>query len=186
MTSCAPSSGSAGRTLVFAGRLGPQKALGVALQALVDVPGVTLAVAGDGPERSALERRAGELGLDGRVSFLGSVPRAQVLRLFRAADASVLPSAWENFPHTVVEALAVGCPVIATAVGGVPEVVRDGENGLLVPPGDPAALAAAIERFFSDGDLRARLAEAAPASVEGYSEENVFTTIEAELQRAVA
>ena len=139
-----------GTTLVFAGRLGPQKSLDVALEALVDVPDVTLAVAGDGPERSALERRVGELGLDGRVRFLGSVPRASVLRLFRAADASVLPSAWENFPHTVVEALAVGCPVIATAVGGVPEVVRDGENGLLVPPGDPAALAAAIARFFAD------------------------------------
>lgn len=176
--------GLAGHALVFAGRLGPQKALGVALKALVDVPDVTLAVAGDGPERDALERRARELGLDGRVSFLGSVPREQVLRLFRAADASVLPSAWENFPHTVVEALAVGCPVIATAVGGVPEVVRDGENGLLVPPGDPAALGAAIARFFSDGDLRARLRDAAPRSVEGYSEETVFTTIEAELQRA--
>jgi glycosyltransferase involved in cell wall biosynthesis len=176
--------GFGGKTLLFAGRLGPQKALGVALQALVDVPDVALAVAGDGPERSTLERRVDELGLGGRVSFLGSVPRAQVLRLFRAADASVLASAWENFPHTVVEALAVGCPVIATAVGGVPEVVRDGENGLLVPPGDPAALAAAIERFFSDGDLRARLTEAAPRSVERYSEDVVFTTIEAELQRA--
>ena len=77
----------------------------------------------------------------------GAVPRDQVLRLFRAADASLLPSAWENFPHTVMEALAVGCPVIATAVGGVPEVVRDGVNGLLVPPGDPAALASAVERL---------------------------------------
>ena len=66
----------------------------------------------------------------------------------------------------------------------MPEVVRDGENGLLVPPGDPAALAAAIERFFSDGELRARLADAAPPSVEGYSEDAVFTAIEAELQRA--
>ncbi len=130
-----------GDVLVFAGRLGPQKAVGVLLDALVHASGVSLVIAGDGPERSALERRALELGLDARVRFLGSVPRETVLRLFRAADASVLPSAWENFPHTVVEALAVGCPVIATAVGGVPEVVRDGENGLLVPPGDAAALA---------------------------------------------
>ena len=175
-----------GNALVFAGRLGPQKALGVALHALVDVPGVTLAVAGDGPERAALERRVGELGLDDRISFLGSIPRGQVLRLFRAADASVLSSAWENFPHTVVEALAAGCPVIATAVGGVPEVVRDGENGLLVAPGDPTALGVAIARFFADGNLRARLAEAAPPSVEGYSEEAVFGTIEAELRRVSA
>jgi glycosyltransferase involved in cell wall biosynthesis len=175
-----------GNSLAFAGRLGPQKDLGVALQALAAVPGVTLAVAGDGPDRSALERRVGELGLDGRVRFLGNVPRDDVLRLFRAADASVLSSAWENFPHTVVEALAVGCPVIATAVGGVPEVVKDGENGLLVAPGDAAALAAAISRLFAEDGLRARLAEAAPVSVEGYSESAVFATIEAELQRVGA
>jgi glycosyltransferase involved in cell wall biosynthesis len=178
--------GLSGNALAFAGRLGPQKALGVALQALVDVPDASLTVAGDGPERAALEARARELGLDGRVSFLGSVPREQVLRLFQAADASVLPSSWENFPHTVVEALAVGCPVIATAVGGVPEVVRDGVNGLLVSPGDPGALAAAIARFFADDVLRARLHEAAARSVEGYSEEAVFTTIEAELERAAS
>jgi glycosyltransferase involved in cell wall biosynthesis len=175
-----------GNTLVFAGRLGPQKALDVLLRALANVPEVALVVAGDGPERTALEQTAAELELDGRVSFLGAVSRDRVLRLFRAADASVLPSAWENFPHTVVEALAVGCPVIATAVGGVPEVVRDGENGLLVAPGDPTALAAAIERFFADAQLRARLAAAAPGTVEGYSEESVFTRIESELQRAAS
>ena len=175
-----------GDVLVFAGRLGPQKAVGVLLEALGRVSDVTLVIAGDGPERAALERRVAELGLDARVRFLGSVPRETVLRLFRAADASVLPSAWENFPHTVVEALAVGCPVIATAVGGVPEVVRDGENGLLVPPGDSAALADAIERFFGDASLRERLRGAAARSVEGYSEEAVFTAIEAELRKAVA
>jgi glycosyltransferase involved in cell wall biosynthesis len=176
--------GMDGDTLVFAGRLGPQKALGVALGALADLPDVVLVVAGDGPERAAAEARAGELGVGGRARFLGSVPRDTVLRLFRAADASLLPSAWENFPHTVVESLAVGCPVIATAVGGVPEVVRDGENGLLVAPNDSAALAAAISRFFADAELRARLAAAAPGSVAGYSEEKVFTVIEMQLERA--
>ncbi len=175
-----------GDALVFAGRLGPQKAIGVLLDALVEAGGVDLLVAGDGPERQALERQSATLGLDGRVRFLGSVPRETVLRLFRAADASVLPSAWENFPHTVVEALAVGCPVIATAVGGVPEVVRDGENGLLVPPNDSAALRAAIARFFSETHLRERLAAAAPSSVAGYSEQNVFETIEAELAKAAS
>ena len=175
-----------GRVLAFAGRLGPQKDVGTLLEALVHVPTVTLAIAGDGPERAALERRAGELGLDGRVRFLGSVPRDTVLRLFTAADASVLPSAWENFPHTVVEALVVGCPVIATAVGGVPEVVVDGENGLLVSAGDAQALAAAIARFFSDDGLRERLAGAAARSVAGYSEKAVFATIEAELEKVAS
>jgi glycosyltransferase involved in cell wall biosynthesis len=176
--------GLGGNVLVFAGRLGPQKALGVLLEALAEVPDITLVVAGDGPERAALEARARELGIDGRVSFLGAVPRERVLRLFGAGDATVLSSAWENFPHTVVEALAVGCPVIATAVGGVPEVVTDGDNGLLVAPGDAHALGAAIARFFGDAELRARLAAAAPASVAGYSEDAVFSAIEAELRRA--
>jgi len=174
-----------GDVLAFAGRLGPQKSLGVALEALAAAPGVTFAIAGDGPDRGRLERRAGELELDGRTRFLGSMPRESVLRLFRAADVSLLSSSWENFPHTVVEALAVGCPVIATAVGGVPEVVRDGENGLLVPPDDPEALAAAIRRFFADDDLRRRLAEAASGSVAGYTEDAVFARIEEELARAV-
>jgi glycosyltransferase involved in cell wall biosynthesis len=174
-----------GAVLAFAGRLGPQKALGVALEAVAAVPGVTLAIAGDGPDRAQLERRARELGLDGRARFLGTVSREGVLRLFRAADAAVVSSAWENLPHTVVEALAVGSPVIATAVGGVPEVVRDGENGLLVPPGDPRALADAIRRFFADDDLRRRLADAAPSSVAEYTEGSVFARIEAELARVV-
>jgi glycosyltransferase involved in cell wall biosynthesis len=175
-----------GSVLAFAGRLGPQKAVGVLLRALADVQDVALVIAGDGPDRAALERNVRELGLDGRVRFLGGVPREQVLRLFGAADASVLPSAWENFPHSVVEALAVGCPVIATAVGGVPEVVRDGVNGLLVRPGDPEALREAIARFFADDELRRRLAAAAAGSVAGYSEDAVFARIEAELERAAA
>ena len=87
-----------------------------------------------------------------------AVPRRRLARrrarLFRAADAALLSSAWENFPHTVVESLAVGTPVIATAVGGVPEVVRDGVNGLLVPPADAGRAAAAIARFFDDPALR--------------------------------
>jgi glycosyltransferase involved in cell wall biosynthesis len=172
-----------GHVLAFAGRLGPQKALGVALEAVAAVPEVSLVVAGDGPDRAALEARASQLGLVGRARFLGTQSREQVLRLFRAADVSVLPSVWENFPHTVVEALAVGCPVIATSVGGVPEVVREGENGLLVPPNDAAALGGAIRRFFEDDELRGRLAGAAAASVAGFTEQAVFSRIEEELAR---
>lgn len=173
-----------GAVLAFAGRLGPQKSLDLALRALADMPEVTLVVAGDGPERDALERRARELGVAPRVRFLGPLPREGVLFLFRAADASLLPSAWENFPHTVVESLAVGTPVIATAVGGVPEVVRDGENGLLVAPGDADALARAIERLFRDADLREELTSITSASVASYTEEAVFSRIEDTLAEA--
>ena len=169
-----------GPTLAFAGRLGAQKALDVALAAVEAVEGVSLLIAGDGEERARLEALAGP-----SVRFLGPQPRERVLELFRAADASLLSSSWENFPHTVVEALAVGTPVIATRVGGVAEVVRDGENGLLVPAGDVDALAGSIRRFFSDDALRERLRSAAAESVRAYDRETIFGRLEGVLEAAV-
>ncbi len=154
-----------GPTLGFAGRLMAAKALDVALQALQRLPDVSLVVVGDGPDRPALESLRASLGLDGRVRFLGARGRDDVLETLRAVDVAVLPSRWENFPHLVVEALAVGTPVVASAVGGVPEIVRDGENGLLVPAGDPAALAEAVRRVLEEPGLRDRLAGAAAPSV---------------------
>jgi len=178
--------GMDGPTLAFAGRLTAQKSLGDALAALAANDGVSLLVAGDGDERPALERRAAELGLGERVRFLGPQPRGRVLELFRAADASILSSSWENFPHTVVEALAVGTPVIATSVGGVAEVVRDGENGLLVAPGDVDGLAAAVRRYLADAELRARLRAAAAGSVRDYDPEVVFGQLEQTLVAAAS
>ena len=177
-------SGWNGPTLAFAGRLTRQKALEVAFDALVRNEDVSLVLAGEGDERGALERLAGKLGLGERVRFLGAQPRERVLELFRAADAALLSSSWENFPHTVVEALAVGTPVLATATGGVAEVVEDGGNGLLVPPGDAEALAEAVRRFFADAELRERLRAAAAPSVEAYSAEQVYGKLEAILEQA--
>jgi len=173
-----------GFTLAAAGRLTPQKALGDALEALAQVEDVSLLVAGDGPERGALERRAQELGLSPRVRLLGARPRDEVLLIFRAADAAILTSAWENLPHSVLEALAVGTPVIATAVGGVPEVVRDGVNGLLVPPGDVGELARAIRRVSSDGALLAALAAEATGSVEELTEPRILRRIVQAIEQA--
>jgi glycosyltransferase involved in cell wall biosynthesis len=173
-----------GPTLAFAGRLTAQKSLEVALDALAGLPGVALVLAGEGGERERLERHAAAIGLGGRVRFLGPLPRERVLELFRAADAAVLSSSWENFPHGVVEALAVGTPVISTAAGGVAEVVRDGENGLLTPVGDAAAFEAAIRRFLDDAPLRDRLRAAAAASVSEYARDRIFGRLEEALLRA--
>jgi glycosyltransferase involved in cell wall biosynthesis len=167
-----------GPTLVFAGRLTAQKALDVGIEAARRA-GVALAIAGDGPDRAALERL-------GHARFLGSLQRQGVLELFRAGDAALLSSVWENFPHSVVEALAVGTPVIATRTGGVAEVVRDGENGLLVEPGDLAELTAAIERFFGDEGLSEKLRAAAESSVADYSAERIFGRLEQILIGAAA
>jgi glycosyltransferase involved in cell wall biosynthesis len=148
-----------GPTVVFGGRLAPQKSLELAIGAARDA-GVALVIAGDGPERARLETL-------GHARFLGPLPRADVLALFRAGDASILSSSWENFPHGVVESLAAGTPVVATDVGGVREVLRDGENGILVPAGDQAALTEGIRRVLAlHGDIA--------GSVDAYSAERVY------------
>jgi glycosyltransferase involved in cell wall biosynthesis len=169
--------GIGGVALGTAGRLTAQKALGDALEAVARVPDVELFILGDGPERAALERRVAELGLGERVRFLGAGTRDDVLTLFRAVDAALLTSAWENLPHTLLEALATGTPVIATAVGGIPEVVVDGENGLLVPPRNVEAIAWAIERVLGDDALRQSLAAGAAASVEELAEPRILRRI---------
>jgi glycosyltransferase involved in cell wall biosynthesis len=168
-------------TFVFAGRLTRQKALANAIDAVAGLAGARLLVVGDGPERAELERRAG----NGRIRFLGAQPRDRVLRLLAGARAAVLPSDWENFPHAAVEALAVGTPLVATAVGGVPEIVEDGVNGLLVPPGSPEALRDALARL-TRGGLRDELAGRARASVAALSEDTVYGRLEAILAEAVA
>jgi glycosyltransferase involved in cell wall biosynthesis len=172
-----------GHTLAFAGRLTAQKSLARALEAVAGAEGVRFVIAGEGPDRPALEQRAAELGIADRVEFVGAQPRQRVVELFRSADATILSSSWENFPHTVVEALAVGTPVLAMEAGGVSEVVRDGVNGLLVPAGDTAALGEAVRRYFSDDALRERLSSAAAPSVAGYAPERVLGELEATLRR---
>jgi hypothetical protein len=137
-------------TFVFVGRLTRQKALGVAIAAIADVPDAQLVIVGDGPERAELERLAAASGGASRVRFLGLRTRDETLRIVAGAEAGLLSSDWENLPHSAVEALSVGVPVLSTAVGGVPEVVTDGENGLLVPPGDPNAVAAAVRRILEE------------------------------------
>lgn len=169
--------GIEGFALGVAGRLTAQKALEDTLAALARVPGVALLVLGDGPERAALERRAADVGVADRVRFLGAGTRDDAISLFRAVDVALVTSSWENLPHTLMEALAAGTPVIATHVGGIPEVLRDGENGLLIPPADVDALAAAIDRLLRDHVLRASLAAAAAPSVEDLAEPRILRRI---------
>ena len=127
-----------------------------------DLP-VTFLAVGDGPLAPEIEAAAAQ-GLSGRVRLLGG--RLDVPDLLAAADAFVLPSDWEGLPITLLEAMAAGVPAVVTDVGGNREVVRDGVDGFLVPPGDPAALARAVERLARDRSLRERVAAAARATFE--------------------
>jgi glycosyltransferase involved in cell wall biosynthesis len=117
-----------------------------------------LDVVGDGPHRDLLESERTHLGLERVVEFLGS--RGDVPSILATADLFVLATTYESLPISIIEAMAAGLPVIATDVGGVGELVLDGETGLLVPPRDPDALAAAIGRLTSDTALRQRMGAA--------------------------
>jgi glycosyltransferase involved in cell wall biosynthesis len=170
--------GFEGPTLVFAGRLVPQKSIHITLEAIRRVPDVSLRLAGEGPFADGLQQLSRDFGLDGRVQFLGPQPRETVCELLRAADAMVLSSSWESFSYSILESLAVGTPVVATATGGSAEIVRDGWNGLLVRPGSSAELAAAITRFFDDRDLQRRLRAEARRSVARFAPEVINARLE--------
>ena len=119
------------------------------IQMLPELPDLGLVVVGDGPLRDDLIAQAQRLGVDDRVSFAGAVPKEQVPAYLRACDAFVLNSTYEGLPHVLLEAMAAGLPVIATAVGGSKEIIEHGTNGLLVPPYDPLALKQALLRMLS-------------------------------------
>jgi len=146
--------------LLYLGRLHHEKGPDLLLDALArmkeaSVRGWRAVFLGDGPERPALERRSAELGLSGQVAFMGI--RRRVGPWIDAADILALPSREEGMPVAALEAMMRSRPVVATRVGGTPEVVRDTETGILVPPDDVVALAGALERLVRDPHERARL-----------------------------
>ncbi|HEU4401134.1 MAG TPA: glycosyltransferase [Candidatus Polarisedimenticolia bacterium] len=146
----------------------PKKGLSVLLAAarilVREVPEIRLALVGDGPARALLERRAAQEGVSHRATFTGE--RRDIAAVMRALDLLVLPSIWEGFGLSLLEAMAAGLPVVASRVGGVPEVVVDGETGVLVPPGDPQALASACAALLRDRPRLERLGRAGRERVE--------------------
>lgn len=145
-------------------RLDAQKGHRFLFEAIAEVPDAIFVLAGEGPERESLEALAAQLGISERVRFLGR--REDVPQLLAACDVFALPSLYEGSSLAVLEAMAVGVPVVSSAIGGTDELIEDGESGLLVPPGDAAALAAALRRVLGDGELRRRLAARARERVE--------------------
>jgi glycosyltransferase involved in cell wall biosynthesis len=147
--------------VVSVGRLARVKGFEYLVEAASRLERVTCAIVGDGELRAELERLVE--ASSARVALVGALSHDRVAEAFAAADVVVVPSVVDNrgrvdaTTSTALEALASGRPLIATNVGGIPEVVRDDENGLLVPQKDPAALAAAIERLGADPELRERL-----------------------------
>ena len=146
------------RLIVSVGRLHPQKGFDLLIEAAARLdgsPGPVVAICGEGDARPELEDRIHNLGLSGRVRLLGHQPDAKAL--IAAADVVCMPSRWEGSPLALHEALAAGRPVVAAATGGIAERLAFGEAGLIVPPENPGALAAALHRVLEDEALASRL-----------------------------
>ena len=140
--------------------------LRAAAQVRQAIPSVRFVLVGQGPLEAETRRLAGQLGLDQTVVFAGF--RTDATRLMAGFDAFALSSTYEGLPIALIEAMAVGCPAVVTAVGGTTEVVADGVHGFLVPPRDPAALAAGLTRLLGDRALRDGLGQAAAARAQDF------------------
>ena len=168
--------------LISVGRFKYPKDFATLVDALARLePPARALLVGDGPERMAIEAEVRRLGLAGRVTLAGE--RGDVPELLAASDVFVLSSRSEGLPMSVLEAMAAGLPVVASSVGGVPELVVEGETGFLVPVGDAAALAAALERLIADQELRRRLGRAGRRRVEAEFDLGRFRTAHVELYR---
>jgi len=164
--------------LMFVGRLAREKGLYELLHALATLRArgtrAVLVVAGSGPEESGLRRLAAELGLARAVAFLGPLFGEEKARLLAAADMFVLPSYSEGLPYALLEAMAMGVPVVASDVGAIRDVVIDGVHGRLIAPRQSAAIADAIEKLAADRHRLARMGAACRARiVSAYSVERL-------------
>lgn len=149
--------------VVFLGNLFKHKGLHRVVRALSGLPDLPwhLAVVGDGPERGTTERRLKRWGLSDRATFLGRIPESDVETVLSAVDVLALPSTQEGMPYVILEAMASGVPVVATDVYGIPEMVVDGETGLLVQPEQGAQLRSALRRLVENRKERDRMGKAA-------------------------
>jgi len=173
---------------LYAGRLSPEKGVLTLLEAAARVPDLRLVLAGDGPQRAALEERARALGLGGRVRFAGYLRGGDYDRVWEGAAFLVLPSeCYEVRPMAIHEAYARGCPAVSTRIGTIPEIVQEGETGFLSPPFQPAALAAVLAEALGDPERLAAMGRAARDCVEtSLTPEAHWRGLEAAYDRALS
>jgi glycosyltransferase involved in cell wall biosynthesis len=174
----------------FFGRLTAQKGPDLLLEAAHEVaahlPHVTFFVYGSGEMEELLRLRAEELQAGDRVRFLGPCPDGEVIARMREADVVAVPSRWEGCPYVVLEAFQAGVPVVAAAVGGVPDLIRDRCNGVLVAPGSAEALEDGLLELLRDPQRRRRLAEQGRATLAGHRLDAMAASVAAVYRRVAS
>jgi glycosyltransferase involved in cell wall biosynthesis len=157
------------KRIISVGRLSPEKGQAGLLEAFAslsrDNSALELLIVGDGPERASLEHHARRLGVTEKVTFAGRCGEHETLDHIARSDVLVLSSFMEGLPIVLMEAMAIGTPVVASRVAGIPELVEDGKTGLLFAPSDWGGLETSLRRLVADDGLRAQLADAAMRSV---------------------
>lgn len=167
------------------GRLVPNKAFDRLLAALALVPSATLCIIGEGPDRTRLERLAQRLGITPRVRFAGWLPHDNLYAALQEGRVFAMTSLSEGGPRVALEAMALGLPTVATRVGLMPDVIRDGENGLLTES-DPQAIATAIGRLLHDDGLRSSIAAAAPGILQRFERSSAIAAYAEYLKKIAA
>lgn len=156
--------------IIFVARLSPEKGHLILLHALKTLrdegTDIELQIVGAGPFEESIRRQAALLGIDGMIAYTGELPPADVSKLLADADIFCLPSFSEGLPVSIMEAMAIGVPVVSTWISGIPELAINGTTALTVPASNVAALATALKSLANDKELRARLARNARAEVE--------------------
>ena len=168
--------------VVTVGRLVAWKQVDHLIEAIAECEGMGLDIVGDGPERDRLEKLVRARQLAQRVYFAGQRSKEETFALMAACDLFVLNSTYEGFPHVVLEAMCAGLPVVATEVGGTPELVRDGENGLLISPNANGALASTLRNLLSCSEERQKLTAGAQETTQRFQRSVMIDATEAALR----
>lgn len=156
-------------TIISAGRLVPWKGFGALIHAMKQLPGWKLSIAGEGPEHAALAELIAREGLGDRVTLLGRLGKRDLMKRIAQSEVFVLNTSFESFSFQVVEAMALGTPVVTTAVGNLAEIVDDGASGVLVRPDDETTIVAAVRKIHSDQAFRSGIIACARSTAARFS-----------------
>ncbi len=174
--------GDNNKITLFVGKLNALKGVKYLIEAMDSIHkksgNAVLVLVGDGPERPGLESLAAQLQLDSHIIFAGMVPNSKVPEYLAASDVFVLPSLSEGFPISVLEAMAASLPVVTTKVRGLPEIIKDGENGFLVEPENPSEIAAKVLLLLEDDELRSRISANNRQEAKSFTWETIIQRLE--------